>query len=67
MQKSVLADFSVDGIPCRQGNSVSMVEFRIDGGIPYQQGNSVSTEFRVNGILCRRNSVDTQLYILLKQ
>jgi formylmethanofuran dehydrogenase subunit C len=55
------AEFRVGGIPCRR-NSVSMGEFRVDGGIPCRQGNSMSTgEFHVNGeIPCRRgNSVST--------
>ncbi len=50
------------GIPCRGGNSVLRGEFRVEGEF------CVMGEFRVDGgIPCRRNSVDTQLYILLKK
>ncbi len=37
------AEFGVDGIPFRRGNSVSTREFRFDEGIPCRQ-NSVDTQ-----------------------
>ncbi len=57
-------EFLVEGgIPCRGGNSMSRGEFHVEGGIPCRGGNS-----RVDGVIsCRRNSMDTELYILLKK
>jgi hypothetical protein len=44
-----------------------MVEFRVVG-IPFRRKNSVLLEFCFDGgIPCRRNSGDTQVYILLKK
>jgi hypothetical protein len=63
-RNSVLTEFRVDGIPCRLGDSVSTGGFRVNR-IPCGH-NSMSTEFCIDGILCQQNSVDTQLYILLK-